>query len=158
MKHGSVARERVGLVGPIQDGSLKILFGFNQKSPAILILYTIDVENGERKALTSGKYEVQQAEFQRTKNIFISLQMKCTRENKIYRLLVTGGKAERITTMTGANQVTISPDEKYIAFFILIKQTLGTLPAGKQPGGKIEQITKKAMSDEFKSYPWRIPR
>jgi len=33
-------------------------------------------------------------------------------EQQFYRLTINTGKKERITTMTGANQVSISPDEK----------------------------------------------
>ncbi len=93
-------------------------------------------------------------------------------EQQFYRLPVNGGKAERITTMTGANNVTLSPDEKYIGILysysnkpweLYLQENLPYLPdrqaAGqsRKPRGKTEQITTKAMSDEFRSYPWRDP-
>ena len=79
-------------------------------------------------------------------------------EQHFYRLTIADGKKERITTMTGANQVTVSPDEKYIA----VLYSYSTKPwelylQENKPGGKIEQITNKAQSDEFKSYAWRDP-
>jgi len=60
--------------------------------------------------------------------------------------------------MTGAYQVTVSPDEKYLA----VLYSYSTKPwelylQENKPGGKIEQITNKAQSDEFKSYSWRDP-
>jgi dipeptidyl aminopeptidase/acylaminoacyl peptidase len=79
-------------------------------------------------------------------------------EQQFYRLPVGGGKAERITTMTGANRVTVSPDEKYIAVLYSYSNKPWELYLQEnKPGGKTEQITTKAMSDEFKSYPWRDP-
>ena len=42
--------------------------------------------------------------------------MKCIPgEQHFYRLNIGNGKKEKITTQTGANQVTVSPDEKYLA-------------------------------------------
>ena len=42
--------------------------------------------------------------------------MKCIPVNNIFTgLTIANGKKEKITTMTGANQVTVSPDEKYLA-------------------------------------------
>ncbi len=109
--------------------------------------------------MTSGKYEVQQAELSKDKKYFyITTNEVHAGERQFYRLPVAGGKAERITTMTGANQVTISPDEKYIAILYSYSNKPWELYLQEnKPGGKAEQITTKAMSDEFKSYPWRDP-
>jgi len=141
-------------------------FWFQSEVTGYSHLYTINVESGEKKALTSGKYEVQQAELSKDKKYFyITTNEVNPGEQQFYRLPVAGGKAERITTMTGANQVTISPDEKYLAILysysnkpweLYLQENLPAGQAGKR-GEKIEQITTKAMSDEFKSYPWRDP-
>ncbi|MEI9908444.1 MAG: hypothetical protein WDO71_01475 [Bacteroidota bacterium] len=42
-------------------------------------------------------------------------QRSASGEQHFYRLTIADGKKERITTMTGANQVSLSRDEKYIA-------------------------------------------
>jgi dipeptidyl aminopeptidase/acylaminoacyl peptidase len=134
-------------------------FWFQSEITGYSHLYTVNVENGEKKILTSGKYEVQQAELSKDKKFFyITTNEVHPGEQQFYRLPVTGGKAERITTMTGANQVTISPDEKYIAILYSFSNKPWELYLQEnKPGGKVEQITTKAMSDEFKSYPWRDP-
>jgi len=141
-------------------------FWFQSEVTGYSHLYTVNVESGEKKTLTSGKYEVQQAELSKDKKYFyLTTNEVHPGEQQFYRLPVTGGKAERITSMTGANHVTISPDEKYIAILnsysnkpweLYLQENLPVHHANK-PGGKIEQITTKAMSDEFKSYPWRDP-
>jgi dipeptidyl aminopeptidase/acylaminoacyl peptidase len=141
-------------------------FWFQSEATGYSHLYRVNVETGEKKALTSGKYEVQQAQLSKDKKYFyITTNEVHPGEQQFYRLPVNGGKAERITTMTGANQVTISPDEKYIAILysysnkpweLYLQENLPAQKAGT-PGGKLEQITTKAMSDEFKSYSWRDP-
>ena len=134
-------------------------FWFQSEVTGYSHLYTVNVESGEKKTLTSGKYEVQQAELSKDKKYFyITTNEVHPGEQQFYRLPVMGGKAERITTMTGANQVTISPDEKYIAILYSYSNKPWELYLQEnKPGGKVEQITTKAMSDEFKSYPWRDP-
>ena len=134
-------------------------FWFQSEVTGYSHLYTVNIMSGEKKALTSGKYEVQQAQLSNDKKYFyISTNEVHPGEQQFYRLAVTGGKAERITTMTGANQVTISPDEKYIAILYSYSNKPWELYLQEnKPGGKVEQVTTKAMSDEFKSYPWRDP-
>ena len=135
------------------------VFWFQSETTGYSHLYTINVQTAERKALTSGKYEVQQVQLSNAKkHFYITTNEVQPGEQQFYRLPVDGGKAERITTMTGANQVTISPDEKYIAILYSYSNKPWELYLQEnKPGGKLEQITTKAMSDEFKSYPWRDP-
>ncbi|HET9826277.1 MAG TPA: prolyl oligopeptidase family serine peptidase [Chitinophagaceae bacterium] len=157
----------VGFFGGTNTGWVnENLFWFQSEATGYSHLYTVNVETGERKTLTSGKYEVQDAQLSKDKKYFyVTTNEVHPGEQQFYRLPVSGGKAERITTMTGANQVVVSPDEKYIAILysysnkpweLYLQENLPARQAGK-PGGKLEQITKKAMSDEFKSYPWRDP-
>ncbi len=134
-------------------------FWFQSESTGYSHLYTVNVETGEKKALTSGKYEVQQTQLSKDRKYFyITTNEVHPGEQQFYRLPVNGGKAERITTMIGANQVTISPDEKYIAILYSYSNKPWELYLQEnKPGGKMEQITTKAMSDEFRSYSWRDP-
>jgi dipeptidyl aminopeptidase/acylaminoacyl peptidase len=134
-------------------------FWFQSEVTGYSHLYAVNVENGEKKALTSGKYEVQQADLSKNKKYFyITTNEVHPGEQQFYRLPAAGGSAERITTMTGANQVIISPDEKYIAILYSYSNKPWELYLQENmPGGKVEQITTKAMSDEFRSYAWRDP-
>jgi len=135
------------------------VFWFQSEATGYSHLYTMNVETGERKALTSGKYEVQDAQLSNDKKyFFITTNEVHPGEQQFYRLPVTGGKAERITTMAGANDVTVSPDEKHIAILYSYSNKPWELYLQEnKPGGKLEQITTKAQSDEFKSYSWRDP-
>ncbi len=122
-------------------------------------LYSVNVNTGEKKALTTGKYEVQQVQLSKDKKYFFIVTNEVhPGEQHFYRLTIADGKKEKITTMTGANQVTISPDEKQLA----VLYSYSTKPwelylQENKVGGKIEQITNKAQSEEFKSYAWKDP-
>lgn len=122
-------------------------------------LYSVNVKSGEKKAYTSGKYEVLDANLSNDKKYFyISTNAIEPGQHQFYRLRLTDKKTERITTMEGGNEVTISPDEKEIAILYSFTNKPWELYLQQnKPGGKLEQITHKAESEEFKSYPWRAP-
>jgi dipeptidyl aminopeptidase/acylaminoacyl peptidase len=132
---------------------------FQSEATGYSHLYTINVNTKAKKALTAGKYEVQQAQLSRDKKYFYIITNEVhPGEQQFYRLSIADSKKERITTMTGANQVTVSPDEKYLG----ILYSYSTKPwelflQENKPGGKIEQITNKAQSEEFKSFAFRDP-
>lgn len=122
-------------------------------------IYTTNLITGKKKALTAGNYEVQQAQLARDKKYFYIITNEVhPGEQHFYRLTIADGKKEKITTMTGANQVVVSPDEKQLAILhsYSIKPWEMYVQENK-PGGKIEQITNKAQSEEFKSYAWKDP-
>ncbi|HVM86788.1 MAG TPA: prolyl oligopeptidase family serine peptidase [Puia sp.] len=134
-------------------------FWYQSEETGYSHLYTVDVSTGEKKMLTNGKYEVQQAQLSNDKKYFYIVTNEVhPGEEQYYRLPVVGGQAERITTMTGANLVTVSPDEKQIAVLYSYSNKPWELYVQEnKPGGKITQITNLAMSAEFKSYKWRDP-
>lgn len=144
-----------GNTGWIDDNT----FWYRSEVTGYSHLYTVNVATGQKKALTSGNYEVQQVNLSNDKKYFFIITNEVhPGEQQFYRLSIADGKKERITTMTGANQVTISPDDKYLA----ILYSYSTKPwelylQENKPGGKIEQITNQAQSDEFKSYAWKDP-
>jgi dipeptidyl aminopeptidase/acylaminoacyl peptidase len=117
-----------------------------------------DVATKTKRALTSGKYEVQQTELSRSKKYFYVITNEVhPGEKQFYRIPVQGGKAERITTMTGAHEVEVSPDEKTIAF----RYSYSTKPwelfmMENKAGAQAQQITN-SVTPEFKSYSWRDP-
>ena len=132
---------------------------FRSESSGYSHLYTINVNTSERKALTAGKYEVQQAQLSNDKKYFyITTNEVHPGEQHFYRLTIADGKKEKITAMTGANQVSISPDEKYIAFLYSYANKPWELYLQENKvGAKAEQVTNKAQTEEFKSYAWRDP-
>lgn len=134
-------------------------FYFQSEATGYSHLYVYNASTGEKRALTSGKYEVQQARLSLDKKSFyISTNEVHPGEQHFYKLNIATGKKDRLTTMTGSNQVTVSPDEKYLAIlYSYINKPWELYIQENKVGGKIEQITDKAQSAEFKSYKWREP-
>ncbi|RYF91486.1 MAG: S9 family peptidase, partial [Chitinophagaceae bacterium] len=122
-------------------------------------LYTVNVKTGAKKALTSGKFEVQDVTPSANKKFFyISSNEVHPGEKHFYRLPAEGGKAIQLTSMEGNNDVTLSPDESTLA--ILYSYSNKPTELYLQPnaaGAKAVQVTNLAQSAEFKSYAWRNP-
>jgi len=132
---------------------------FQSEASGFTHIYTINITNGQKKALTAGKYEVQKAQLSIDKKYFYIITNEVhPGEQHFYRLTITNGKKEKITTQTGGHQVTISPDEKYLAVLYSYANKPWELYLQENKiNGKAEQITFKAQSDDFKTYSWRDP-
>jgi dipeptidyl aminopeptidase/acylaminoacyl peptidase len=134
-------------------------YWFQSEATGFSHLYSVNVTTAKKTAYTSGNYEVLDARLSNDKKLFyISTNQSEPAQQQYYRLPLTVSKAEKITSMVGGNEVTLSPDEKTIA--ILYSYT--TKPwelyvQQNKPGAKAMQITNKAESDEYKSYAWRDP-
>ncbi len=121
-------------------------------------LYIYDFTLGKRQALTSGKYEVQRVEVSRDKKSFyLTTNEPHPGEKHFYRLPVTGGKAERLTTLPGAHEVTLSPDQKWLAVRYSYTNKPWELYLQENKPGAVPQQVTKSLSEEFSSYAWRDP-
>lgn len=121
-------------------------------------LYTVNVETGEVQQLTKGKFEVFGPQISKdNKYWYFTSSEVHPGERHFYRMPINGGKVEKITTMTGSNEVYLSPDEKNIAIIYSYSNKPGELYLMEnKPGAEAKQITS-SMSEEFKSYLWRDP-
>jgi dipeptidyl aminopeptidase/acylaminoacyl peptidase len=135
------------------------MFWFQSEATGYSHLYTINVITKEKKALTSGNYEVQNTQLSANKKYFYIVTNEVhPGEQHYYRLAVNGGKAERITTQTGAHNISLSPDEKFIAILYSYSNKPWELYLQEnKPGGKLQQVTNLAQSAEFRSYAWKDP-
>ncbi|WP_336514651.1 S9 family peptidase [Pollutibacter soli] len=134
-------------------------FWFQSEVTGYSHLYIWNQSTKSKMVLTSGKYEVQQAILSLDKKYFyITTNEVHPGEKHYYRLTIADGKKERITTMTGANQVTISPDQKQLAILYSYANKPWELYIQEnKPGSAATQITDIAQSEEFKKYSWRDP-
>lgn len=152
----------VGNMGFLADNQT---LWFHSEADGYSHLYTVNVQTGDRKQLTSGKFEVQQAQLSRDKKyFFLQTNEVHPGEQHYYRMAVSGGERVRLTAMTGANEVTLSPDETRLAIrysssnqpwelYVADLKTEGTkVSATATP----EKLTN-SQTDQFKSYPWREP-
>lgn len=121
-------------------------------------LYWVNPETGEKKQLTSGKFEVYNPRISENKKwwYFTSNEVH-PGEHHFYRMLVEGGIREKITSLEGGNEVTLSPDEKWLAIEFSTANRIPELFIQKnEPGAKAMAVTD-SRSTVFKSYNWRIP-
>lgn len=122
-------------------------------------LYTYDFTTRKQQALTSGKYEVQRVELSRDKKYFYLITNEVhPGERQFYRMPVAGGKAERLTSMTGANEVTVSPDQKWLAVRSSYTNKPWELYLQENKIGATAQQVTKSLTAEFMSYAWRDPQ
>ncbi len=153
---------------------------FQSEADGYSHLYTVDVLTGKRQQLTSGQFEVQQATLSRDKQFFyLHTNEVHPGEQHLYRMAVTGGPRQQLTTATGANEVTLSPDESRMLvrhstgnrpwelFLMDNDQVSGNNAGGKKPkpgavssgktAGTMEPLTH-STTPEFDAYAWREPQ
>ncbi|SKB74814.1 S9 family peptidase [Daejeonella lutea] len=133
-------------------------FYFQSEASGYSHLYTVNVNTNLKKQLTAGKFEVQTLRLSNDKKSFyFTGNIEHPGITHLYRIPVAGGEPVKITSMRGGNEVSISPDEKWLA----IRYSYANKPwelflQENKPGAKAEQITN-SLSEEFKSYPWKDP-
>ena len=132
-------------------------FYFQSESTGYSHLYVYDVKTQNKKAITAGKYEVQDLKLSKNKQHFYLLTNE-THPGKLnwYRIKTDGTSKERITAWEGGYNVSMSPDEKWIAFrYSYINKPWELFVQENAPGKKPIQVTNLSMSEEFKKYDWK---
>jgi dipeptidyl aminopeptidase/acylaminoacyl peptidase len=136
---------------------------FKSEKSGYAHLYTLNIENGKEKQLTKGKFEVYEPKISLDKKYwYFTANINHPGDRQFYRMPLKGGKPEQLTNMTGNNQVSLSPDEKYLAIRYSYANKPWEIYLMKNPAftGKEEkpvQITH-STSKEFESYKWREPQ
>ncbi|KAA2241947.1 S9 family peptidase [Chitinophaga agrisoli] len=122
-------------------------------------LYSTNVTTLQTKAITSGKYEVQEAQLaQDRQHFYIVTNETAPGEKQLYRIAITGGNKEQLTQLPGAHEVSISPDEQWIAYrYSYTNKPWELYLLANKPGAQPVQVTNLAQSAEFRAYPWRDP-
>jgi dipeptidyl aminopeptidase/acylaminoacyl peptidase len=131
---------------------------FHSEETGYSHLYTVDVTTGKKQAITSGQYEVQNAQLSRDKKFFyITTNEVHPGEKHFYRISIDGKKSERLTQTTGSHQVVLSPDEKWMADLYSYSNKPWELFLTENKAKANPQQITKSTSAEFNSYPWRDP-
>lgn len=125
-------------------------------------LYTMDLKSKKAKALTSGKFEVYDPFISKDKSRWYFVTNKNhPGDRQFYAMPLKGGKMEQLTSMTGRNDVTLSPDEKKMAILYSYSNKPTELflqdnPVYNKQAGAAEQLTH-SYTDDFKAYNWKDP-
>jgi len=143
-------RASAGWINPSQ-------FYFQSEKTGYSHLYVYDITNGQTKALTAGKYEIQEAVLAKNKKQFFVLTNEAhPGQQNWYKLNIETLAKEKITSKVGTYEVSMSPDEKQIAYrYSYITQPWELFLQENKAGAASAQITNKGKSEEFAAYPWR---
>jgi len=131
---------------------------FQSEESGYAHLYVVNVNNGQKKALTSGRFEVSDVQLSGDKkHWYLTANKVHPGEKHFYRMPLQGGQMVQLTSQKGAHEVKLSPDEKTLA----IRYSYSNKPwelyvMDNKPGAKPRQVTN-SLTDEFKSYAWREP-
>ncbi|WP_194974876.1 S9 family peptidase [Aquiflexum lacus] len=122
-------------------------------------LYILDINSGKKKALTSGQFEVFDPSISRNgKYWYLTTSEVDPGERHFYMMPLMGGKMEKLTSMTGNNDVALSPNEKNMAIlYSFSNKPWEIFLQANTPKSQPKQLTF-GQSDAFKSYNWRDPQ
>ena len=133
-------------------------FWFMSEESGYAHLYTVDVSNGQKKALTSGNFEVYSPSLSNDKKSwYFSSNEVHPGERHFYKMPLDGGARTKITSMEGHNEVVMSPDEKFLAIrYSYTNKPWELFWMPNRAGAEAKQITE-GLTDEWKSYNWMEP-
>lgn len=134
-------------------------FYFESEASGYAHIYVVDVNNGTEKQITHGNWEVQTLQLSNDKKTFyFTANMEKPGATAFYRVPVSGGEPVKLTSMLGLNDVSLSPDEKWLAIrYSYTNKPWELYIQANKPGAKAVQVTH-STSAEFNSYPWRDPQ
>jgi dipeptidyl aminopeptidase/acylaminoacyl peptidase len=124
-------------------------------------LYTLDMsaEGAKPKQLTEGKWEITSAELASDgKKFHVTSTENHPGERHVYTLPIDGGPRTKLTSMTGSNDVTVSPDQSMLGLIY----SYSTKPPEvyimpNRPGAPARQITTTPTA-EWRAFRWIDPR
>ena len=131
---------------------------FKSEKTGYAHIYTANVITEEVEALTSGEFEVIEAQLSRDKKVFYMTTNEVSpHEHHFYHMPSKGGRRKQITSLKGGHEVTVSPDEKYLA----VRYSYANKPwelyvMPNKAGGKMTQLTN-STTDAFTAYDWQDP-
>jgi dipeptidyl aminopeptidase/acylaminoacyl peptidase len=122
-------------------------------------IYILDVTTCEKKALTSGKFEIYEPVLSKNKELWYFI----SNENdagirELYKMPVRGGNRSKITTFGGGVEFELSPDEKKFALRVSFSNKPWELyMLDNKEKAKPLRITE-STTPEFNAYNWRTPQ
>ena len=131
---------------------------FQSEASGYSHLYRANVRTGAKEQLTSGKWEVSDLQLSADrKDFYFTGNIDHPGITHYYRLPVSGGTPQQLTSVDGGNEALLSPDEKWIA----VRYSYSNKPwelylQQNKAGADMAQLTE-STTDEFKAYPWREP-
>lgn len=133
-------------------------FFYQSEATGFSHLYSMNVRTKIPKQLTSGKFEILEAKLSKDKKSFwVTSNKETPHEHHFYKMAVRSGRMEKITTQKGGHDITISPDENWLAIrYSTSNQPWELFLMKNEIGATFTQVTN-STTDDFKKYDWRKP-
>ena len=121
-------------------------------------LYTFDIITRQKRALTSGKFEISGPFISRNKKKwhFTSNEVH-PGEKHFYTMPLEGGPRAKLTALEGNSEVSLSPDETMLAIRYSSFNAPWEIYLQENKTGASPQRVTFSLTEEFKKYPWRVP-
>lgn len=124
-------------------------------------IYMMDMKGGSKKALTQGEFEIYDPFISKDKKRwYFTANKNHPGDRQFYTMGLKGGKIRQLTSMEGNNEVTLSPDEKYMAILYSYSNKPTELYLQNNPlkSNKTQPIRiTDSNTPEFDSYEWKDP-
>jgi dipeptidyl aminopeptidase/acylaminoacyl peptidase len=147
----------LGLTDIIWAPSSQSIYYISEKD-GFAHLYRASLDGKEKTKLIDGKFEVYEARLSKDgKQWYLASNEEHPGEHHFYSMPVEGGKRTKITSMTGHNEVFLSPDESSLAILYSSSNKPPELYIQpNRPGAEANRLTL-STTEEFRSYPWYEP-
>lgn len=121
-------------------------------------IYSVPRGGGERRQLTSGRWEVLGVDVSDDGRTFLLTTNEGSPfEQHHYRMAVSGGERTRVTSEVGGHNVTVSPDGRKLAdVYSTANRPPELFVMDNRPGAKMSQLTTSPTAD-WLSHPWVKP-
>jgi dipeptidyl aminopeptidase/acylaminoacyl peptidase len=121
-------------------------------------LYTVAADGTGRQQLTKGRWEVRDVDLSSDERWFyLHTNQVSPFEQHLYRMPLTGGAMEKITSKTGKHAAVISPDGQLVAdVYSYVNRPPDLFLLRNRAGAEMSQLTL-SPSAEWLSFPWIVP-
>jgi len=121
-------------------------------------LYLLNVNTKDKKALTSGDYEVLGPKLSKdNKHWYLTTSKGDFGQRHFYKMPLLGGEMLKLTEDVGRHDVTLSPNEKYMTDVYSNANTPGELYLSKTKRNESPKQVTSGQSKEFSAYNWKTP-
>lgn len=131
---------------------------FTSEADGYAHVYSANADGSDKRQLTSGKWEVLGVNLSNDRRFFyLTTSESSPFDAQLYRMAVTGGARERLTAQAGSHQVTLSPDEQWMAnVYSFANKPPELYLARNRAGAEMSQLTT-STTPEWRSFNWIVP-
>jgi dipeptidyl aminopeptidase/acylaminoacyl peptidase len=131
---------------------------FQSEESGFSHLYTFEITTGQKKALTTGNFEIYDLMLSNDKKSWYFISNEADPGiRELYRLPVKGGTRIRLTSFEGGIEYVLSPDEKNFALRVSHATAPWELYMMENKEKALPVKVTESVSEDFRSYSWRNP-